>query len=247
MPIGWHGAKDGGMNEQERAKRRTLLARHFLLRDVPEKVLDDLIGFSTIRRFGDDELIFAKGDDGDGLYGILEGQVRIFAGDAEGREITLNLLEGGDLFGEIALIDGKARSADAAAMGPTTLLHIPRRQFVPYMHANPDLCFSLLEILCARVRWTSSVIEDRAFLPLEARLAKWLVSLAESSAEKLDGGALRLRLKLSQRELGALVGTSREAVNKQFATWRDAGLISMDKGTIVLNAPNDLRAIVDLA
>lgn len=235
------------MNDQERLKRRALLARHFLLRDVPEKVLDDLVGFSTVRRYGDDEPIFAKGDDGDGLYGILEGQVRIFAGDAEGREITLNLMEAGELFGEIALIDGKARSADASAMGPTTLLHVARRHFVPYMHTNPELCFSLLAILCARVRWTSSVIEDRAFLPLEARLAKWLVSLAESSAERLEGGALKLRQKLSQRELGALVGTSREAVNKQFATWRDAGLISIDKGTIVLNEPDDLRAIVDMA
>ncbi len=235
------------MNEDERAKRRALLMRHFLLRDMPEKVLDDLIGFSTTRRFGDDEMIFAKGDDGDGLYGILEGQVRIFSGDAEGREITLNILDTGDLFGEIALIDGKSRSADAAAIGDTVLFHMPRRHFAPYMRQSPDLCFSLLEILCARVRWTSSVIEDRAFLGLEARLAKWLLNLAESSAAEHRPGPVRLRMKLSQRELGAMVGTSREAVNKQFALWRDGGLIAIEKGSIIINSPDDLRALVDLA
>ncbi|PWR23509.1 Crp/Fnr family transcriptional regulator [Zavarzinia compransoris] len=234
------------MNDDDRAKRRALLTRHFLLRDVPEKVLDDLIGFSTTRRYADDEVIFAKGDDGDGLYGILEGQVRIFSGDAEGREITLNILDTGELFGEIALIDGKSRSADAAAIGTTTLFHMPRRHFVPYLRQSPDLCFSLLEILCARVRWTSSVIEDRAFLGLEARLAKWLLNLAN---DELAGrnNVVRLRMKLSQRELGALVGTSREAVNKQFALWRDNGLISIERGMITLHSPDQLRALVDLA
>lgn len=235
------------MIDEDRARRRALLTRHFLLRDVSEKVLDDLIAFSTTRRYADDEAIFAKGDDGDGLYGILDGKVRIFAGDAEGREITLNILGAGDLFGEIALVDGKTRSADAAAIGSATLLHMPRRLFVPYLRQSPDLCFSLLEILCSRVRWTSSVIEDRAFLGLEARLAKWLLSLAETSGEKDAQGRVRLRLKLSQRELGALVGTSREAVNKQFALWRDTGLIAIDKGAITLNAPDRLRDLVDLA
>lgn len=235
------------MNEDDRAKRRALLTRHFLLRDVPEKVLDDLIGFSTTRRFADDEVIFSKGDDGDGLYGILDGRVRIFSGDAEGREITLNILDTGDLFGEIALIDGKSRSADAAAIGSTTLFHIPRRHFVPYLRQSPDLCFSLLEILCSRVRWTSSVIEDRAFLGLEARLAKWLLNLAQDDETIGRNSEVRLRMKLSQRELGALVGTSREAVNKQFALWRDNGLISIDKGSITLHSPDQLRALIDLA
>ena len=235
------------MNEDDRAKRHALLTRHFLLRDVPEKVLDDLIGFSTTRRFTDDDVIFSKGDDGDGLYGILDGRVRIFSGDAEGREITLNILDTGDLFGEIALIDGKSRSADAAAIGTTTLFHIPRRHFVPYLRQSPDLCFSLLEILCSRVRWTSSVIEDRAFLGLEARLAKWLLNLAQDDDTIGRNNEVRLRMKLSQRELGALVGTSREAVNKQFALWRDNGLISIDKGSITLHSPEQLRALIDRA
>lgn len=234
------------MNDEERAARRALLTRHFLLRDVAETVLDDLISFSTTKRYQDDEVIFAKGDDGNGLYGILEGQVRIYAGDAEGREITLNILDTGALFGEIALIDGKPRSADAAAIGHTTLFHIPRRHFVPYLHKSPDFCVSLLEIICSRVRWTSSVIEDRAFLGLEARLAKWLLLLAEGSGGSTEGNEMRLRLKLSQRELGALVGTSREAVNKQFALWRDEGLISADKGVLTLHYPDQFRALAEL-
>ena len=100
--------------------------------------------------------IFSKGDKGDCLYGILSGRVRIYSNSAEGAEIMLNVLEPGDLFGEIALLDGSTRTASAAAMEQADLLRIHRAHFLPYVKANPDLILAMLTLLCQRLRWTSA-------------------------------------------------------------------------------------------
>ena len=146
---------------------------------MPEGALDDLVKFTTVARFEPHRVIFSKGDAGDCLYGILSGRVRIYSNSAEGAEIMLNVLEQGDLFGEIALLDGSTRTASAAAMEQADLLRIHRAHFLPYVKANPDLILAMLTLLCQRLRWTSSVIEDAAFLAFPARLAKRLLVLAE--------------------------------------------------------------------
>jgi CRP-like cAMP-binding protein len=146
------------------AIRRQLLSKHFLISTMPEGALDDLVKFTTVARFEPHRVIFSKGDKGDCLYGILSGRVRIYSNSAEGAEIMLNVLERGELFGEIALLDGSTRTAIAAAMEQADLLRIHRTHFLPYVKANPDLILAMLTLLCQRLRWTSSVIEDAAFL-----------------------------------------------------------------------------------
>jgi CRP/FNR family transcriptional regulator, cyclic AMP receptor protein len=146
------------------ATRRQLLSKHFLISTMPERALDDLVKFSTVSRFEPHQAIFSKGDPGDCLYGILSGRVRIYATSPEGSEITLNVQEPGELCGEIALLDGNPRTASAAAMDETELLCIHRDHFLPYVRANPDLVLGMVSLLCRRLRWTSSAIEDAAFL-----------------------------------------------------------------------------------
>src|SRR5437016_1446562 len=135
------------------AMRRQLLSKHFLISTMPEGALDDLVKFTTVARFEPHRVIFSKGDKGDCLYGILSGRVRIYSNSAEGAEIMLNVLEEGDLFGEIALLDGSTRTASAAAMEETDLLRIHRAHFLPYVKANPDLILAMLTLLCQRLRW----------------------------------------------------------------------------------------------
>ena len=154
------------------AIRRQLLSKHFLISTMPEAALDDLVKFTTVARFEPHRVIFSKGDKGDCLYGILSGRVRIYSNSAEGAEIMLNVLEQGDLFGEVALLDGSTRTASAAAMEQADLLRIHRAHFLPYVKANPDLILAILTLLCQRLRWSTSVIEDAAFLAFPARLAK---------------------------------------------------------------------------
>jgi CRP-like cAMP-binding protein len=208
------------------AIRRQMLSKHFLISTMPEGALDDLVKFTTVARFEPHRVIFSKGDKGDCLYGILSGRVWIYSNSAEGAEIMLNVLEQGDLFGEIALLDGSTRTASAAAMEQTDLLRIHRAHFLPYVKANPDLILAMLTLLCQRLRWTSSVIEDTALLAFPARLAKRLLVLAE------------------QYDLGSMVGAGRETINKQLALWRSAGIVDTGRGAIVIRNCEALRALV---
>src|SRR5262249_27396886 len=130
--------------------RRTLLAKHFLLREADTKTLDQLVQSSLVVSYGNRQRIFDKGDDGDRLLGVLGGQVRIFVMSSEGRELIMNVIMPGELFGEISLIDGKPRSASAVAVGATDLLHIRRQDFLALLQKNGELCLRFMGILCER-------------------------------------------------------------------------------------------------
>jgi CRP/FNR family cyclic AMP-dependent transcriptional regulator len=224
--------------------RRSLLAKHFLLRHMPEELLAGLARFTTLRRLAAEETLFRKGDPGDGLYGVLDGRVRIHMVSRNGRTVILNILDKGEIFGEIALIDGHPRTADATTMEPTALLHIHRNHFLPFLRQDADLCITLLSTLCSRVRWQSGWIEDAAFLEFPARLAKRLIGLGQHYGESHEGG-VRITIKLTQAELGNMLGATREAVNKHLSLWRAEGLIDLEKGRIVLRDREALAALID--
>ncbi len=226
------------------AMRRQLLSKHFLISTMPERALDDLVKFSTVARFEPHQDIVRKGDPGDGLYGVLSGRVRIYSTSPAGSEIVLNVMEPGELFGEIALLDGSTRTASAAAMEHVDLLRIHRDHFLPYVKAHPDLLLTMLSLLCQRLRWTSSIIEDAAFLAVPARLAKRLLLLAEHSRQPETHD---ITVPLSQHDLGSMVGASREAINKQLALWRSAGIVETARGVIVIRDCNALRALIGCA
>lgn len=223
--------------------RRALLSKHFLLSTMPPRVLDDLIRFSIVKAYAPRQPIFEKGDPGDSLYGILYGRVRIFATSDDGHQILLNMMETGELFGEIALLDGRARTASAAAIEEVDLLCIHRNHFLPYLQSNPELILAMLALLCERLRWTSTLIEDSAFLSVPARLAKRLLYLADRYGKAEEDG-VRIALRLSQRDLASMIGATREVVNKQLAAWRNEGLISVRQGQIVVG---ERRLLHDLA
>jgi CRP-like cAMP-binding protein len=161
---------------------------------------------------------------------------------AEGKEIVLNIMNPGDLFGEIALLDGGERSADAVAMTDCELLVLNRRDFMPILEHRADICMMLLRILCQRLRQTSEQVEDVLFRHLESRVAKALVLLAESATLHGVPGS-PVELHVSQRELGAIAGGSRESVNKILQSWHKVGWIELGKGTILIR---DLNAIARL-
>jgi CRP/FNR family cyclic AMP-dependent transcriptional regulator len=221
--------------------RRQLLSKHLLISTMPERALDELVKFSTVARFEQHRNIFSKGEPGDCLYGILSGRVRIYSISPEGHEITLNVMEAGDLFGEIAILDRRTRTASASAMESTDLLRIHRDHFLPYLKANPDLILRMLSLVCDRLRWASSTIEDAAFLSMPARLAKRLLFLADHhhKPEQRD-----ITVPVSQHDLAKLVGTSRETVNKQLALWRSSGILDTARSAIVIRNCVALRDLI---
>jgi CRP-like cAMP-binding protein len=223
--------------------RRELLAKHFLLREADPKTLDQLTAASVVVSYGNRQRIFDKGDDGDRLLGVLAGQVRIYVISSEGRELIMNVIMPGELFGEISLIDGKPRSASAVAVGETDLLHIKRADLQSLLQKNSELCFKFMSVLCERVRWTSGLLEDASLLDLPARLAKRLLNLAEGVGEK-EGDAIRIGVKLSQTDLGNMLGVTREAVNKQLREWKKDGIVDMTDGQVLIQDPKMLARLV---
>ncbi|MBT3358992.1 MAG: Crp/Fnr family transcriptional regulator [Rhodospirillales bacterium] len=222
----------------------TILGEHFLLKHLPEADLVRLGKFAKTRRFGPKEPVFMKGDPASGMMAVLAGRVRISSFSSEGREVVLNVIGPGEVFGEIALIDGGERTANAVAMESTELMVLERRDFLPFLERNPELCIKLLMVMCHRLRRTSEQLEDFSFLDLRTRLAKRLLDLANDHGVEEDGG-VRISLNLSQRILGAMMGTSREAVNKQLRAWEEEGLIRLKRGSVTLLDPEQLELIVE--
>lgn len=171
------------------------------------------------------EVLFFKGDPGDALYAVRKGQIRIGTGTDAGRRLTLNLLGSGDIFGEVALLDGRPRTAEAVAVEPTELLMIRRRDFVDLLARNPTVAVQIIELLCERIRYMSSRMEESTLLPLSARLARRLEMLAEDFGSDIS---------VSQEELAVFVGSTRESVNRQLQTWKRRGLIEVARGRVRL-------------
>ncbi|MFP6733993.1 MAG: Crp/Fnr family transcriptional regulator [Rhodospirillales bacterium] len=221
-----------------------LLARNFLFRNLDPDVIERISALGTTVELAGNQVLFLKGDEGDALYGVLDGRIRISSGDADGKEIILNIIDPGDIFGEIALLDGKPRTADASAMAASQLFRVQRSDFLGLMAAEPRLTQHLLEMVCDRIRKTSEMLEDSAFLDLPARLAKRLLSLAKYYGDSSQETALT-GIQISQAELGQLMGTSRESINKHLQYWRGRGWITLGRGRVTIEAPGALENLVE--
>jgi CRP/FNR family transcriptional regulator, cyclic AMP receptor protein len=213
------------------ASQRQIVRRSPLFARLDDGDIDAILTHSIVRRYAAGTQIFAKGDPGNSMMAVLKGRVTISTSSSEGRQVVLTVMRDGDVFGEIALLDGKERTADATATGDCELLVVGRRSLLSLLEHRPELCLDFLVVLCERLRRTNEQVEDLAFLDLEARMAKALLRLAEE-----NGGspATPVGVKISQRVLGELVGGSRESVNKHLQDWKRAGFIAIEKGSIVI-------------
>ena len=179
------------------------------------------------------EVLFQKGDSGDALFGIRRGQIRIETGSASGGRLTMNVLGAGDLFGEIAVLDGQTRTADAIAGEPSELFVVRRNDFLSYLESEPRVAVKLIGLLCQRIRWASDRFEESVLLPLQVRLARRLYTLTNDFGSEVN---------ISQEQLGIYVGAARESVNRQLQKWRQQGILEIRRGRILLLNANRLRA-----
>jgi CRP-like cAMP-binding protein len=230
------------MRQEKLEDVRRALARNAVFGALPEPDLQRLIAYGVTARFAGQQTIFHRGDDGDSMMVALTGRVKISNYSAEGKEAVLNFIEPGQVFGEIALLDGRPRTADATAMEPTELFVMRRRELLPFLQAHPQVAIRLIEILCAKLRHTTEMVEDMMFLNLGPRIARALLRLAEEHGCK-RGSSIRLDMKLRQRELAGYVGLSREITNRQLMAWREEGLIAVDGGHITILDEAGLRRV----
>jgi CRP/FNR family cyclic AMP-dependent transcriptional regulator len=214
------------------------LREHALFSGLEPQVVERLSGCATIRKIKSGTTIFSKDDPGTGLFAVSAGIVKIRVPSVDGREAVLNLVYEGEIFGEIALLDGQPRTADAVAMTDCELIAVDRRDFLALVREDPRIAIGIIALLCARLRWAGQQFEEAVFLNLPGRLAKLLVRLAEKS----KGSGLP-KLAITQRELSLLTGTSRESVNKQLRAWARLKWVRLERGGIVVLSPGAIEAI----
>jgi CRP-like cAMP-binding protein len=225
------------------ADRREMLAANQLFEHVDETDLDALLATAKVTRYRADQMVFQKDEPGLAMMAVLDGRIKISSMSMEGKEAVLNIIEPGMVFGEIALLDGRERTADATAMVDSELLVIYREDFLPLLESRPGLAIRLLEVVCGRLRDTSKLVEDAFTLTTPTRLARQLLRLAESYGKQTDEGVL-IDFKMSQRELAAYVGLARENINRQLRSWEKEELISLAAGAVTIV---DLETMRDIA
>jgi CRP-like cAMP-binding protein len=220
-----------------------VLARNWLFQALPSSERDRLIGYLPRRRYAHGEMIFAQGDPGSSVMMVIEGRVRIGLTSREGREVLLAVIKPGELFGEMALLDGKARSADATALGSCRVTTLERRDLLDVLRRSPEAAVRLFEIVCGRLRAANERLEGIALLPVEARLARLLLGLAER-----DGGhqaSARVDRALSQGDLASLIGSSRQTVNQHLSRWIGERILTRDGSALMIHDRDRLREVAD--
>jgi CRP/FNR family transcriptional regulator, cyclic AMP receptor protein len=202
-----------------------LLRMNPLFGDLQPDMIENLAGMCATRHLAAREVLFRKGDPGDALYGIRRGQVEIEIWSQTGTHVTLNTLGPGDVFGEIAMLDGCERTADAVAAEPTELFTLRREPVIAHLEREPKIALKFMELLCKRLRYVSGRMEEVVTLKMAARLARRLLALAE------DFGS---DVVISQEHLAAHVGAARESVNRQLHLWQKRGIVDLRRGTIAI-------------
>jgi len=220
---------------------KALLEDHFLFSSIPAEAIDRILAVSVVKHFPKNSVIFSRGEDGDRLFAMLKGRVKISIFSEEGREIVLAVMRERDFFGEIAFLDGSVRTADATVVEETEVLSIGRGDFFPIIEKFPDIYMKIITVLCERLRQTNEAIEDSIFLTVPARVAKTLIKLAGSYGEERDDGSVRFSIKISQQELANIIGTSREVVNRHLRNLQGNDVIAVEQGHLVIMQPDYLE------
>jgi len=219
---------------------RKLLQNCLLFSTLGQDARREISAMAHLRNFAAGEPICRLDDDGDSMMAVVVGTVRITLPTVKGKEIILADLRTGEVFGEIALLDGKPRSANATALTNCELMVLERRDVLPFLERNPAACMKLMEFLCARIRRSDERMADIAFYSLPIRLAKTLLSYPPQ-------GRGTNKLSLTQSELAEMAGGTREKVNRCLRDWQRQGILELkDRWTIILK-PEALRDLLKSA
>ena len=236
------------MTEEKKASGRaagggklSVLRQHPIFRELEPDALDQLCRYAKPTSLKRGATIFSKGDPGSSLYAVISGTVKISVSSPDGRNAILNLIGPGEIFGEVAVLDGGERTADANASTNCEILVIDRREFLPFVKQQPVLAMKFIELLCDRLRWTSDQVEQVILQDLPRRLASALLGLTEK--RKLDPSSRTIAI--TQQEISEMVGMTRESINKQLRSWAARDWVRLEHGAIVLLNPEPLRGLAE--
>jgi CRP-like cAMP-binding protein len=211
--------------------RRLLVAKTFI-GSLPAAAVDTLMAAGHLRRWSKGKPLFERGDAGDSLFVVLSGSLKIANVTADGREVVLNFLGEGDINGEIAALDGGARTATATAMVETEVFQIYRRDLLPILSRHPDALLEIVVLLCEKLRATSEIVEDN-LRDMRGRFAAGLLRLSRQLGRRTARG-IEIDLGASQRDLGNYLGLSRENTSRQVSALAGEGVLVMEGGVLVI-------------
>jgi CRP/FNR family transcriptional regulator, cyclic AMP receptor protein len=214
-----------------------------MLGKFSDSEIDALLRYSRVECYPAGEEIFAKDSPANCMMLVLRGRVRIGSISMAGREVTLNIINAGQVLGEIGMLDGGVRSGDAVAMTDCELLVLNRRDLMPMLEKHADICLMLMNVLCEKLRRTSEQVEDLVFRDVEQRIAKALLQLCHRFGRSDDASCVR-ELHLSQSELANIIGITRESVNKQLKIWQRAGFVDLAKESIIIRSAAALEQLI---
>ena len=212
------------------AGKLSVLRKHPIFCDLDADAFEQLGRYAKPATLKRGATIFSKGDPGNSLIAVISGTVKISISSPDGRNAILNLIGPGEIFGEVAVLDGQARTADAIANSNCEIVVIDRREFLPFVKSQPALAMKFIELLCTRLRWTSDQVEEVILQDLPGRLASALIRLTDRHQPAPDCRTIAV----TQQEISEMVGMSRESINKQLRAWAARSWVRLEHGAIVV-------------
>ena len=220
--------------------KRALLRNHPFFEGLDDRIVERLMPYALTRKVKKGTIVFRKGEVGTTLYAVRSGLIRISSPSDKGKDAIFNLIIPGEIFGEIAFLDGGQRTADAVASEDSELMIVERRDFIPLLTEHPEMAIRLLEILCSRLRRTSKQVEDIVFFDVQVRLAKALLHLYRHSSSKEPNA----NIHITQRDISQMIGASRESTNRELRSWQRRKWLKLHRAGLVLLAPDALERLI---
>jgi CRP/FNR family cyclic AMP-dependent transcriptional regulator len=231
------------MGEKNGFDNRLLLNETALFAGLPDADLDDLVAIAHRKRYAEQDTVFVQGEAGDALYLVAEGSVRLEVELDGGQRVALGEVAQGAAFGEVALFDGRPRTADAIAATPTECLVLERGPVRDFLLEHPRVALRLLEVLAGRLRETDDLMRDTLDSDIAARLAKHLLGLASVYGQRTRAGT-RIDADFSDAEIAHATGLSEQTVQAQLRNWERNEVVQRRGASIVIRDPVALEAIV---
>lgn len=206
---------------------------HEILRLVPifseldDEIIEKLVSLGRIKEYDKDAIIFLENETGNAMFIIIEGKVKVSRVSDDGREVILSILDEADFFGEMALLDGQARSANIIAIEKSKLFIIQRKDFIDLLAQHPNVSVSLLQELTKRIRIADMKIKSLSLKDAEGKVASVILQLADDMG-KIRHGAVEIERLPMQQDLANMAGTSRETISRVMNTFKKKGFIELD-------------------
>jgi CRP/FNR family transcriptional regulator, cyclic AMP receptor protein len=232
------------MERAQLASNKLWFLKHIRLFDgISPSEMQEMEKITRMEEVKKRQPLYLPGDPSRNVYLLKKGRVKIANTAPSGKEVTFDILEPGEVFGELEVLEDAPRSTSAEALDDALICVIPRKDFDQYLAMHPNVTVKLTKLIGLRLKKIQSRIEDLVFRDVPARLAHLLSELSKSDGVA-DKQGVRLKVRLTHQEMANLIGCSRETVSATMGLFRDQGLIQMDGRTITILKPDGLSRLV---